>query len=213
VAFTYNDPVMFLEDAIDVADACHDLGINAVAVTAGYICPDPSVEFYRHMDAANVDLKAFKQDFYRHTCGGDVAAVLDTLIYLKHETSVWFEITNLLIPGLNDSNAEIDALTTWVVGHLDSDIPVHFTAFDPDFKTLDRPPTPPANPLPGSTDCRGERHTFRLHRQRSQPGQIEHVLPGLRHPARWARLVCPGRVQAHRHRVLLRLRHPLPWGV
>jgi pyruvate formate lyase activating enzyme len=143
VAFTYNDPVIFLEYAIDVADACHELGINAVAVTAGYICPHPRVEFYRHMDAANVDLKAFTQEFYRHTCGGDLAAVLDTLIYLKHETSVWFEITNLLIPGLNDSDAEIDALTSWVVGHLGPDVPVHFTAFHPDFKMLDRPPTPP----------------------------------------------------------------------
>src|SRR3954463_15055837 len=93
VAFTYNDPVIFLEYAVDVADACHALGINAVAVTAGYICPEPRVEFYRHMDAANVDLKGFTEDFYKHVCGGQLAAVLETLEYLKHETSVWFELT------------------------------------------------------------------------------------------------------------------------
>ncbi len=143
VAFTYNDPVIFMEYAVDVAQACYERGIRAVAVTAGYICPEPRVEFFHHMDAANVDLKAFTEDFYRHICGGHLQDVLDTLIYLKHETDVWFEITNLLIPGENDSPQEIDRMTSWVVENLGPDVPMHFTAFHPDFKMMDRPPTPP----------------------------------------------------------------------
>ncbi len=144
VAFTYNDPVIFHEYAIDVARACHELGILSVAVTAGEMCPEPRVEFYRHMDAANVDLKGFTEEFYRDICGGHLQPVLDTLVYLKHETQVWFEITNLMIPGLNDSEAETDAMTRWIVEALGPDVPVHFTAFHPDWKMLDRPPTPPA---------------------------------------------------------------------
>ncbi len=105
VAFTYNDPVIFHEYAIDVAEACREKGIKTVAVTAGYVCPEPRAEFYRHMDAANVDLKAFTEKFYKGLCTGGLAAVLDTLKYLKHETRVWFEITTLLIPGENDSEA------------------------------------------------------------------------------------------------------------
>jgi pyruvate formate lyase activating enzyme len=142
VAFTYNDPTVFLEYAIDVADACHDRGIKAVAVTAGYICPEPRRELYGHLDAANVDLKGFTEDFYRHVCAAELGAVLETLEYL-HETDVWFELTTLLIPGLNDSDAELDAMTAWVVDHLGPDVPMHFTAFHPDFKLRDRPPTPP----------------------------------------------------------------------
>ena len=142
VAFTYNDPTIFLEYAIDIADACRDLGLRAVAVTAGYICPEPRADFYAHLDAANVDLKGFTEDFYKHVCGGQLRAVLDTLEYLRHETDVWFELTNLLIPDLNDSDGEIDAMTQWVVERLGPDVPVHFTAFHPDFKMLDRPPTP-----------------------------------------------------------------------
>src|SRR6185295_16230078 len=111
VAFTYNDPVIFLEYAMDIADACHDVGLRAVAVTAGYMCEAPRRDFYSHMDAANVDLKGFTEDFYRRVCGGELAAVLDTLAYLKQETDVWFEITNLLIPDLNDGDAELDAMT------------------------------------------------------------------------------------------------------
>ncbi len=144
VAFTYNDPVIFLEYAIDVADACRERGIKAVAVTAGYMCPEPRVEFYEHMDAANVDLKGFTESFYADTCAGHLQPVLETLEYLRHGTGVWFEITNLLIPGLNDSDEEIDALTRWVVERLGSDVPMHFTAFHPDYKLLDRPPTPAA---------------------------------------------------------------------
>ncbi len=144
IAFTYNDPVIFMEYAIDVAAACRAAGIKTVAVTAGYMAPDPRAEFYRHMDAANVDLKAFSEAFYRNVCGGHLDAVLDTLVYLKNETSVWFEITNLIIPGMNDSDAEIDAMTRWIVKHLGRDVPIHFTAFHPDWKLTDRPQTPAA---------------------------------------------------------------------
>ena len=144
VAFTYNDPVIFLEYAIDVAEACHDVGLEAVAVTAGYVCDEPRRELFRHMDAANVDLKAFTEDFYRHVCAGHLEPVQDTLRYLRHETDVWFEITNLLIPGHNDGDDEIDRMTAWVVDHLGPDVPMHFTAFHPDFKMLDVPATPGA---------------------------------------------------------------------
>jgi pyruvate formate lyase activating enzyme len=144
VAFTYNDPVIFMEYAIDVAQACHELGIKAVAVTAGYMCDEPRREFYRYMDAANVDLKAFTEQFYKQITIGHLQPVLDTLAYLKHETNVWFEITTLLIPGENDSEKEIEELTQWVVEHLGPDVPLHFTAFHPDFKMLDKPPTPPS---------------------------------------------------------------------
>lgn len=144
VAFTYNDPVIFLEYAVDVAQACHEVGVRTVAVTAGYICPEPRVEFYRHMDAANVDLKGFTQRFYGQICHGHLQPVLDTLVYLKRETRVWFEITTLLIPGENDSDEELEDLTQWVVDQLGPDVPVHFTAFHPDWRMLDKPPTPPA---------------------------------------------------------------------
>jgi pyruvate formate lyase activating enzyme len=142
VAFTYNDPVIFLEYAIDVAKACRARGIRTVAVTAGYMTAAPRVEFYDHMDAANVDLKAFTEKFYRDICAAQLQPVLETLQYLKDRTSVWFEITNLMIPGLNDSEEETDAMTRWVVKTLGPDVPVHFTAFHPDWKMRDRPPTP-----------------------------------------------------------------------
>ena len=142
VAFTYNDPVIFMEYAIDTAQACHEHGIKSVAVTAGYVCDEPRREFYRHMDAANVDLKAFTEGFYRNICAGHLQDVLDTLVYLKHETDVWFEITTLLIPGENDSAAEIEQECQWVVDHLGVDVPIHFTAFHPDWKMIDKPPTP-----------------------------------------------------------------------
>jgi len=144
VAFTYNDPTVFLEYAVDTAQACHELGIRAVAVTAGYICAEPRRDLYRYIDAANVDLKAFTEAFYRKVCGGELQAVLETLEYLHAETQVWLEITTLLIPGENDSDREIDALSSWVVEHLGPDVPLHFTAFHPDWKMLDHPPTPPS---------------------------------------------------------------------
>jgi pyruvate formate lyase activating enzyme len=144
IAFTYNDPVIFLEYAADVADACRAVGIKAVAVTAGYVCADPRAEFFSHMDAANIDLKGFTEDFYRHVCGGRLDPVLETLEYVAHETDVWLEITTLLIPGLNDSDAEVANLSAWVVEHLGPDVPLHFTAYHPDYKLVDRPPTPPS---------------------------------------------------------------------
>ena len=142
VAFTYNDPVIFHEYAIDIAQACREVDIKTVAVTAGYICPEPRVEFFDFMDAANVDLKAFTERFYKKICGGGLKPVLETLEYLKHETDVWFELTTLLIPGENDSAEELDAMTRWVVDHLGDDVPMHFTAFHPDWKMMDKPHTP-----------------------------------------------------------------------
>ena len=144
VAFTYNDPTIFHEYAIDVAQACRETGIKSVAVTAGYVCEEPRAEFYRYMDAANVDLKGFTERFYKHVCAGSLQPVLDTLVYLKHHTDVWFEITTLLIPGENDSEPELEQLTQWVVEKLGPDVPIHFTAFHPDWKMLNVAPPPPA---------------------------------------------------------------------
>lgn len=144
VAFTYNDPVIFHEYAIDVAQACRQRGLKSVAVTAGYVCPAPRADFYAHMDAANVDLKAFTDRFYHKVCAARLEPVLETLRYLRHETDVWLELTTLLIPGENDSEEELEAMTAWVVEHLGPDVPMHFTAFHPDWKMKDRPPTPSA---------------------------------------------------------------------
>ena len=143
VAFTYNDPVIFLEYAVDVAQACHERGIKTVAVSAGYITAEPRAEFFQHMDAANIDLKGFTEGFYKKLCSGKLAPVLETLEYLKRETNVWFEITTLLIPGENDSAVEIEAESAWVMNHLGPDVPLHFTAFHPDWKLRDVLPTPP----------------------------------------------------------------------
>ncbi len=142
VAYTYNDPVIFLEYAVDVALACRERDVKNVAVTAGYIMDAPRAEFFRVMDAANIDLKAFTDRFYWKVCGGHLAPVLETLTYLRHETDVWFELTTLLIPGENDSEAEIEAMSQWIAEHLGPDVPLHFTAFHPDWKMPDRPPTP-----------------------------------------------------------------------
>jgi pyruvate formate lyase activating enzyme len=144
VAFTYNDPVVFLEYAVDVAKACRERGLKAVAVTAGYVSPGAREELFSTMDAANVDLKAFTEAFYAKTCAGHLAPVLETLEYVADETDVWLEVTTLLIPGLNDSDEEIDAETAWLVEHLGVDVPLHFSAFHPDWKLRDRPPTPAA---------------------------------------------------------------------
>lgn len=143
VAFTYNDPVIFLEYAVDTAIACHARDIKTVAVTAGYISPGAREDFFAHIDAANVDLKGFSEDFYRKLTGGHLQPVLDTLMYLKQETSVWLELTTLLIPGHNDSDDEIKRMTEWVVKELGADVPMHFTAFHPDWKMLDVPSTRP----------------------------------------------------------------------
>jgi pyruvate formate lyase activating enzyme len=143
VAFTYNDPVIWAEYAIDTAKACHEVGLKTVAVTAGYITPEARPEFYSVMDAANVDLKAFSETFYKKITLSNLAPVLDTLKWLKHESNVWFEITNLMIPDENDSPEETEAMCEWIVNNLGDEVPVHFTAFHPDFRMMDKGPTPP----------------------------------------------------------------------
>ena len=164
VAFTYNDPVIFLEYAVDVAAACRAAGIRTVAVTAGYITPEPRNEFFAAMDAANVDLKAFTEDFYKRLCTGKLASVLETLEYLKHETDVWLEITTLLIPGHNDSAAEVAALAEWIMDRLGPDVPLHFSAFHPDWKMQEVPATPEA--------------TLRTARQIALEAGLHHVYTG-----------------------------------
>lgn len=144
VAFTYNDPVIFHEYAIDVAKACREKDIKTVAVTAGYVSPEPRAEFYQWMDAANVDLKAFTERFYHKITGSHLEPVLDTLKYIKHETDCWLEITNLIIPGENDSEKELTEMCEWVMENLGPDVPMHFSAFHPDFKMMDIPSTPPS---------------------------------------------------------------------
>ncbi len=142
IAFTYNDPVIFLEYAVDVAAACREADIRRVAVSAGYVTEAPRAEFFAEMDAVNIDLKAFTEDFYRKICGGQLAPVLDTLKYLVHETDVWVEITTLLIPGENDSEKELGEMSAWIVENLGPHVPLHFSAFHPDWKMRDHPHTP-----------------------------------------------------------------------
>ncbi len=142
VAYTYNDPIIFLEYAVDTARACRELDVKSVAVTAGYVSAGAREAFFSEMDAANVDLKAFTEAFYHKLCKGSLQPVLDTLRYLRNETDVWVELTTLLIPGENDSDEELDAMTRWVVAELGPEVPMHFTAFHPDYKMLDYPPTP-----------------------------------------------------------------------
>lgn len=142
VAFTYNDPIVWAEYAIDSAKACHAVGIKTVAVTAGYITPEARGEFFEVMDAANVDLKAFTEEFYHKITYSHLQPVLDTLVYLKRETNTWFEITNLVIPGANDSADELQRMCDYLLEHIGDDVPVHFSAFHPDFRMQDRGATP-----------------------------------------------------------------------
>lgn len=142
VAFTYNDPIIFHEYADDVAIACREAGVKNVAVTAGYLTDKARPAFFRHMDAANVDLKAFTEDFYKQVTKSELGPVLDTLVYLREETDIWFEITNLIIPGENDSERELDEMTGWVVEKLGPDVPMHFSAFHPDYRMMDKERTP-----------------------------------------------------------------------
>lgn len=142
VAFTYNEPAISAEYAIEVAQACHAAGLRTFAVTAGYISGQAREDFFRHMDAANVDLKGFTEAFYRQYCHARLAPVLETLEYLVRETEVWLELTNLLIPGANDDPKEVAALAAWVAEHLGRDVPLHVSAFHPDHRLLDRGPTP-----------------------------------------------------------------------
>lgn len=141
VAFTYNDPVIFLEYAVDVAEECRKRDINAVAVSAGYVNEKPREEFYSQMDAVNIDLKAFTQDFYKQLAVGDLEPVLETLEYLEHETDAWYEITNLIIPEENDGDEELEEMCEWILEHLGDHVPIHFTAFHPDYKMQDKPRT------------------------------------------------------------------------
>jgi pyruvate formate lyase activating enzyme len=141
IAFTYNDPVIFHEYAIDVAAACHEVDIKTIAVSAGYVCPEPRAEFYKYIDAVNIDLKSFTEDFYHRITGSHLAAVLETLSYIKHETDVWLEITNLVIPDENDSDKELNQMTEWIISELGTDVPLHFSAFHPDWKMRDKPRT------------------------------------------------------------------------
>jgi pyruvate formate lyase activating enzyme len=172
VAYTYNDPVIFHEYAVDTAKACHHHGIKNVAVTAGYINPEPRLEFFRHMDAANVDLKAFSDDFYWKLTGSHLAPVLETLEYLVHKTTIWVEITTLLIPGQNDSEGEIQALAEWVGSRLTPHIPLHFTAFHPDYRMMDIPRTPAQTLLRARQIARqcGLKHVYvgNIHHQDAQ---------------------------------------------
>jgi pyruvate formate lyase activating enzyme len=169
VAFTYNDPVIFAEYALDVAAACREVGVKTVAVTAGYITDEARPEFYAGMDAANVDLKGFSEEFYRKVCLGSLQPVLDTLVYLKRETKVWFELTTLLIPGQNDSTEELSRQVDWILEHLGPDVPLHFSAFHPDFKMLDLPRTPEA--------------TLRRARRLALDAGLRHVYTGNVHDA------------------------------
>ena len=144
VAFTYNDPVIFMEYAMDTADACRAEGIRSVAVTAGYMCAEPRRKFYCHMDAANIDLKGFTERFYEKICSAHLQDVLDTLVYVKRETSTWLEVTTLLIPGENDAEDELESMAAWMVEKLGPEVPWHFSAFHPDWKMRETPYTPPA---------------------------------------------------------------------
>ena len=178
VAFTYNDPVIFAEYAMDTADACHALGVKTVAVTAGYMHLAPAREFYSKMDAANVDLKAFSDDFYVNLCGGHLQPVLDLLAMVHHETDCWLEITTLLIPGKNDTDGELKALSAWVMKELGPDVPLHFSAFHPDWK-LD---TIPATPLATLTRAR----------QIAIDAGLHYVYTGNVHDKRGDTTFCPG---------------------
>jgi pyruvate formate lyase activating enzyme len=178
VAFTYNDPVIFAEYAIDIADACRERGVKTVAVTAGYIHDQPRREFYAKMDAANVDLKGFTDAFYQKLCGAKLQPVLDTLVYLKHETDVWFEITTLLIPGKNDSDDEIGAEAEWIMRELGPDVPLHFTAFHSDYKMMDTPSTPA--------------HTLSRARRIALAAGLHYVYTGNVHDEEGGTTFCPG---------------------
>jgi len=178
VAFTYNDPVIFLEYAVDVAKACHALDIKTVAVTAGYIHPAARQEFFAHIDAANVDLKAFSEDFYRKFCAGELQPVLDTLRYLNDETDVWFEITTLLIPGHNDGDQELTAMAEWIMANLGPDVPLHFTAFHPAWKMEDVTATPQA--------------TLSRARRIAKKAGLNFVYTGNTHDKQGGTTLCPG---------------------
>ncbi len=177
VAYTYNDPVIFHEYAVDVAQACHDAGIRSVAVTAGFVSPTPRAEFYSHMDAANIDLKAFSDKFYHRLTGGRLADVCDTIRYVAHETDVWLELTTLIIPGENDSDEEIDRMTQWIREEIGPDVPLHFTAFHPDWKMRSHPATPIT--------------TLQRARRRALANGLQYVYTGNVHDSNGQATYCP----------------------
>ncbi len=142
VAYTYNDPIIWAEYAIETAEACRAEGIKSVAVTAGYITKEARGPFFHAMDAANVDLKAFSEEFYHRITLSHLDPVLDTLKWLKTDTDVWFEITNLIIPDANDSPDELQQMCDWILKSVGDEVPVHFSAFHPDFRMRDRGNTP-----------------------------------------------------------------------
>lgn len=178
VAFTYNDPVVFLEYAMDAADACHDRGLKTVAVTAGYINDEPRREFFARMDAANIDLKSFSDSFYLKLCGGHLQPVLDTLVYVYYDTDCWLEITTLLIPGQNDSDLELAELSKWIVKELGPEVPLHFSAFHPDWKMTEVPPTPGV--------------TLRRARHIALDAGLKYVYTGNVHDPEGGTTYCPG---------------------
>jgi pyruvate formate lyase activating enzyme len=178
IAYTYNDPIIFLEYAVDVARAARERGIRNVAVTAGYIAKEAREEFFRWMDAANVDLKAFTEAFYHQLCTGRLDDVLETLRYLRHETDVWLEITTLLIPGQNDGREEVSSLSQWVLENLGSSVPLHFSAFHPDHKMRDVPHTPAA--------------TLTMARETARAAGLHYVYTGNVHDEAGQSTYCPG---------------------
>jgi len=177
MAYTYNDPIVFLEYAIDTAKACREIGIKNVAVTSGYICTEPRNEFFKYMDAVNIDLKSFNDEFYYKLCGGRLDNVLETIKYIHHHTDCWLELTTLLIPGENDSVNEITALSDWVLNNLGTDVPLHFTAFHPDWKMKDTPPTRP--------------HTLTMARNIANKAGLNYVYTGNVHDTEGSSTYCP----------------------
>ena len=178
VAFTYNDPVIFAEYAMDCALAARERGLKTVAVTAGYLTERAREPFFEHIDAANVDLKAFDEGFYRKLCLGHLQPVLETLQWLRRETDVWLEVTTLIIPGHNDEERKLRAQFEWMVEHLGPHTPLHLTAFHPDFKLLDVPPTPP--------------RTLRWARQLALQSGLHFVYTGNVHDPDGQSTYCPG---------------------
>ena len=179
VAYTYNDPVIFFEYAIDTAQACHELGIKSVAVTAGYMNEKPREEFFRSMDAANVDLKSFSERFYHTVCGGHVQPVLDTLLYVKNETRVWLEITTLLIPDANDSEKELEELTQWIVTNLGVDVPMHFYRLPSRLEDDHDSKNSGGYSSESAGHCAKKWHSLRLHRKRLRSAGTIDVLPSV----------------------------------
>lgn len=177
VAFTYNDPVIFHEYAIDVAQACHEVGVKTVAVTAGYVCPEPRAEFYKHIDAVNIDFKAFTETFYNKICKGDLATVLETIEYVYKETDTWMELTTLLIPDENDSPEEIRKLSEWLISHTGPEVPLHFSAFHPDYRMRDKDRTPAT--------------TLRMAREIALEVGMQHVYVGNVHDPEADSTYCP----------------------